>query len=101
MTLVPLCKRPDSENQNLSIFSFTFLLIAHVGDEQAADLYCLACPKIQDIKGVLALLHVGKLGIVSMHGTYMGETLYIPSRWAEGARAGSGASLVGLVTKQG
>lgn len=101
MTLVPLCKRPDSENRNLSILSFTFLLIAHVGREQAAGLYYLACRKIQDIKDVLALLYIGKLGIVSMHGMYMGEMLRIPSRWSGRARVGSGASPVGLVARQG
>lgn len=72
MTLVCLCKRPDSENRGLSILSFIFLLIPHVGREQAAGLYYLACPKIQDIKGALALLYMGRLGIVSVHGTYVG-----------------------------
>lgn len=43
-----------------------------MGRERAAGLYYLACPKIQNIKDVLALFSIIRLGIVSMHGTYVG-----------------------------
>lgn len=87
MTLVPFCKRPDSEDQGLSILSFIFLIIPHVGREQAADLYYLACRKVQNVKNALALLYIGRCGLVSMHGIYE-EVLHILGRRAGRAQAG-------------
>ena len=61
-----------------------------MGREQAAGLYYLACPKIQNINDALALLYTGRLGTVSIHSTYVGEALYIWGRWAGRPQAGSG-----------